>query len=367
MSRLLTSNQARLRHAEHYEQLLRHTNDLYIQGGNAMLRALQEFDLEKENIHSAQQWVAEMSEQDDVLSELCSSYPDAGIYVLNLRLPPLVRIHWLKPAIEAAHRLKLQDAEGWHTVNLALAYAALGKTEEAIALYKERLAVVRETSDRMGEGRVLGNLANLYADIGDTQKAIELYHERLTIARKIQDQRGEASALANLGDAYADCGETVQAIRFHEQALHLFRELKERRSEGMTLVNLARAHCNSGDAARAIDLVEQSLRICREVGDRRCEGAAFAVLGDAFFDSGELQSASGCYEFWENIARELEDPRAEANALWRIALSFKVIGDDRAAMEKATRALTLFREIQDDTAVTIEEELVLWSSSETEN
>src|SRR6185369_13013870 len=127
--RMPTSYQARLRHAEHYERLLRHANDLYIQGGDTMLRALLEFDLERENIYSAQQWVAEMSEQDDVLSELCSSYPDAGIYVLNLRLPPLVRIRWLKPGIEAAHRLKLQHAEAWHTGNLALAYAALGKTE----------------------------------------------------------------------------------------------------------------------------------------------------------------------------------------------------------------------------------------------
>ncbi len=49
-----SSYQARLRHAKHYEQLLRQANELYKQGGDALLRGLAEFDLAWENIHSAQ-------------------------------------------------------------------------------------------------------------------------------------------------------------------------------------------------------------------------------------------------------------------------------------------------------------------------
>jgi tetratricopeptide (TPR) repeat protein len=359
-----THYQAQLRHAEHYEQLLSRANELYKEGGDAMFQALEEFDLAWKNISSAQEWLAANAESDPGLARLCSSYPEAGVYVLHLRLPLLVRIRWLQPALEAARRLCLRDAEGWHLVNLAMAYALSGKTEQASAMYEERLAVARETGDHIGEGRVLGNFANLYADIGETEKAIELYHLRLKIARETGDQRGEASVLTNLGDSYADSGDAAQAIKFLEQALHIFRDLKERRNEGITLVNLARAYGKSGDTAKAIELVELSLEVCREVQDKRCEGAAFAILGDVYFDRFELQRAIECYERWEKIARQLEDPRAVANALWRMALGYKIEGKDGAAMEKAQAALSLFEEVLDDTALTIKDELALWSCAD---
>lgn len=359
-----TYYQAQLRHARHYERLLIRANDLYTEGGEAMLLALKEFDLAWRNINLAQEWLAAGAETDPVLAQLCSSYPDAGLYVLHLRLPALVRIRWFEPAMAAARHLQLQEAESWHSVNLAIAYALLGKTEQATILYEERLAVARKSGDRIGEGRALGNLANLYADVGETQKAIELYRERLKIARETEDRRGEASVLANLADACADSGEVPQAIDFHQQALNIFRELKERRNEGITLVNLARAYGKSGDMAKVVELVEEALKICREVQDKRCEGAAFAVLGDACFDDGELQRAVEHYELWEETARQLDDSRAVANALWRIALAFKVEGNDSDALEKAQAALRLFEEIQDDTAATIREELALWSAAD---
>src|SRR5690349_20766006 len=356
-----THYQAQLRHADHYERLLSRTNELYTEGGDAMFQALEQFDLEWKNISSAQAWLAASAESDPVLSQLCSSYPDAGLYVLHLRLPALVRIRWLQPALEAARRLRLRDAEGWHLTNLAMAYALSGKTEQAACLYKERLAVVRETGDRISEGRVLGSLGNLYADIGDTEKAIEIYLERLNIARETEDRRGEASVLANLGDTYADSGDAAQAIKFLEQALHIFRELKERRNEGITMVNLARTYDKSGDASKAVELAQQSMEVCRKIQDKRCEGAAYAVLGDVYFDRAELRRAVEYYELWEKIAHQIDDPRAVANALWRMALAYKVEGKDDAATEKAQAALSLFEEIQDDTASTIKEELALWS------
>ena len=359
-----THYQAQLRHARHYERLLTRANDLYTEGGDAMLLALKEFDLAWRNISLAHEWLTATAQSDPVLARLCSSYPNAGLYVLHLRLPTLLRIRWLQPAIAAARHLQLREAESWHSMNLAIAYALLGKTEQAIALYEERLAVAQKWGDRFGEGRVLGNLANLYADVGETQKAIELYLERLKIARETEDRRGEASVLANLADAYADSGDALHAINFHQQALGIFRELKERRNEGITLVNCARAYGKSGDTAKAVELVEEALEICREVQDKRCEGAAFAILGDTYFDNGELLRAVEYYELWEEIGRQLDDPRAVANALWRIALAFKVEENDGAAIEKAQAALRLFEEIQDDTAATIREELTLWSAAD---
>jgi len=306
---------AQRRHAEHYMKVLAAANEMYLQGGEAIMQGLGLFDLEWINISTGQAWAAQNAATDETAAQLCCNYPDAGVYVLTLRLHPRERISWLEAALSAARKLKDRAAEGVH----------------------------------------LGNLGNAYADLGETRRAIEHYEKALQISQEIGARRGEGQALGNLGLAYADLGETRRAIEHNEKALEISREIGDKRAEGIILGSLGLAYAALGETRRAIEFYEQHLTIAREIGDRRGEGAALGNLGLAYTDLGEPRRAIDYYEQILEIHREIGDRRGEGNDLWNMSLALDKLGQREEAIAKAEAALVIYEQIEDPNAAKVRE------------
>ena len=351
---------AQQRHAEHYRAVLAATDELYLAGGEGILRGLALFDAERQNIRAGQGWTAAHAGQDDEAAHLCSGYPDAGAYVLSLRLHPRERISWLEAAAGAARRLKDRRAEGNHLGNLGLAYAVLGETRKAIEFHEQALAIDRDIGDRRGEGADLCNLGTAYAALGETRKAIEFHEQQLTITREIGDRRGESAALGNLAIAYAALGETRKAINVHEQALAVMRDIGDRRAEGSILGNLGVAYAAVGETRKAIEFYEEHLTITREIGDRRGEGTALGNLGNAYFELGETRKAIEFHEQQLTLTREIGDRRGEGNALWNMSLALDKLGQRGKAIANAEAALVIFEQIEDPAAEKVRRQLAEW-------
>ena len=311
---------AQQRHAEHYKNALSAFDELYMKGGKDVLAAMQLFDLEEANIMAGHAWAEMNLEANSSAAELCRSYPDAGVYVLDLRLHPRQKISWLESGVEAARRLKDRAAEGVHLGNLGVAYAALGDAKKAIEFYEQRLVIAREIGDRRGEGNALGNLGLAYVDLGDAKKAIEFHEQALVIDREIGDRRGEGTDQGNLGNAYAALGDTKKAIEFYEQHMVIAREIGDRRGEGNALGNLGNAYAALGDAKKAIEFHEQALVIDREIGDRLGEG----------------------------------------NAMWNMSLSQNKLGQRAEAIDYAKSALKIYEQIESPTAERVRRRLAEW-------
>jgi len=339
---------AGLRHAEHYRDLLSIANEIFKQGKEGTLRGLQLFDQERANILAGQSWAAKnLDGNSSAAINLCKSYPDAGVYVLDLRLSPRERIPWLEKALEASRRSNDKAAEGNHLGNLGLAYSDLGDPRKAIDFYEKALAISREIGDRRGEGADLGNLGLAYSDLGDPRKAIEFYEKALAIAREIGDRRGEGNRLGNLGLAYYRLGDPRKAIDFYEKGLAIAREIGDRRNEGAHLGNLGNAYSDLGDPRKAIEFYEKALDISREIGDRRGEGNHLGNLGIAYFHLGDPRKAIEFYEKALDISREIGDRRGEGNHLGNLGIAYFHLGDPRKAIEFYEKALDISREIGD--------------------
>ena len=151
------------RFATHYRDVLAAANELYLEGGESLLRGLALFDLEWGNIQAGHAWVAAQTDAADAdVARLGMTYPDAGVYVLDLRQHSRERIRWLEIALAAARRLQDREGEGVTLGNLGIAYANLGETRRAIQFYEQALLIDREIGDRRGEGTTLGNLGIAY-------------------------------------------------------------------------------------------------------------------------------------------------------------------------------------------------------------
>ncbi len=349
------------RFATHYKEVLATANELYKKGGESLLRGLALFDLEWGNIQAGHAGVAAQADTADTdMTRLGMTYPDAGVYVLDLRQHSREWIAWLEIALTAARRLEHREGEGVALGNLGTAYKNLGETRRAIHFHKQYLVIAREIGDRRGEGVALGNLGTAYKNLGETRRAIQFYEQRLAIAREIGDRRGEGNALGNLGLAYADLGETHHAIEFHEQCVAIARDIGDRRGEGAVVGNLGIAYATLGETRRALQFYEQQLAIVREIGDRRSEGAALGNLGISNATLGETHRAIQFYKQQLAIVREIGDRRGEGNALGNMSLALDELGERAQAIDYAEQALTIFEQIEDPNAAKVRARLAVW-------
>ena len=192
-----------LRHAKHYRDVLSIADYIFKQGKEGTLKGLALFDQERANILAGQSWAEKNLEGDSSAAiNLCKSYPDAGVYVLDLRLSPREKIPWLETALEASRRSDDKAAEGAHLGNLGNAYSNLGDPRKAIDFYEQALAISREIGDRQGEGNHLFNMSLSLHALGQNEKAVSLARSALAIYEEIESPRAETvrKKLAEWGD-----------------------------------------------------------------------------------------------------------------------------------------------------------------------
>ena len=333
------------RHAQNYLQVLNKAERLYLKGGQQVLEGLKLFDGEWENIATGQAWAAKYTGQEGIAARLACNYPDAGPYVLGLRLHPREHIAWLEGGLAAARMLGNRRYEGVHLGNLGTAYSDLGEPRRAIEYHEQALVIDREIGDRRGEGTELGNLGTDYDRLGKAQQAIEHYELALVIDREIGDRRGEGGDLGNLGLAYAELGKPHRAIEYHEQALAIKREIGDRHGESNVLGNLGAVYLDLGEPRRAIEYHEQALVIECEIGDRRGEGGSLGNLGLAYDNLGEVRRAIEYYEQALDILRGIGDRLSEGSMLDNLGTAYFNLGEKRRAIEYYEQALAIAREI----------------------
>jgi tetratricopeptide (TPR) repeat protein len=276
LARLLADNRlseeeryaAQVRYAGHYLNVLSVAGALYLQGGEAFMRGLSLFDTEWANIQAGQSWAEHYADAREAAARLCSSYPNRGSHLLNLRLHPRERISWLESALSAARKLNNRVDEAASIGNLGIAYGVLGELLRAIEFHEQHLVIARELGNKIEEGYDLMNLGITYKNLREPQRAIEFYEQALIISREINDRRNECLTLYNLGNAYIVLEESQRASEYFKQALSLAREIGDLRSEGTILWGLSVAlYLELGNLNVAITHAENALRILEQIED----------------------------------------------------------------------------------------------------
>ena len=335
-------------HAEYYQSVLHEADALYEQGGDALQIGLQLVDSEWHNLEAGQRWAVTNAETNRAARELCSSYPDAGRNVLDLRQHPRERIRWCEAALAASHRLKRRKSECRHLLAMGRAYITLSELHHALDCYDQALTIARETNDKHGEARALNGVGAAYLAgnaLGDARKH---HSEALAVARSFGDQRNEAAALGGLGMAHYAAGELPHALKLLEQQLARARQLGDKRGEAQAWGGLGLAHYAQGAARKAIESLEQQLRLAREIGDRRGEAQALSTLGHACTELNDHDRAIAFHEQSLFITREISDRRNEAAALGGIGVAYFLKGDTTHSLEYLEQQLQLARDIKDE-------------------
>jgi DNA-binding SARP family transcriptional activator len=217
---------------------------------------------------------------------------ESGLHDIAWRLPaPLYLVfnsrgNWAdciatsRIALDSARRAGSRQGEAWILNNLGDALGNIGDPE-GIGHIERSLAIRREIGDRVGEAQSANSLADVHLMLGRTAEALDLYRHSLEVNRKVGHRYGEGVALGNLGWALLDADRAEEAIDYLLQARRIFAEIGFVDGEGYALWLLGRGYLSVGRDAEALDSLRQALTSHQTTGNRRRQAATLRSVGTA--------------------------------------------------------------------------------------
>jgi DNA-binding SARP family transcriptional activator/tetratricopeptide (TPR) repeat protein len=215
-----------------------------------------------------------------------------------------------RTALDAARRIDDRQGQAHCHVNLARAYAQLGRTDDAHTHLRRALDLFAAVGDHSGQTRARLQTAWIYECQGRHVEALGQAEKALDLFRAAGSRSGEASALNSVGWYHALLGDYGQTLTCCTRAVAIFHEVGDRRGEAGALHSLGYAYHHLGDHERATVKYLASLRLARKIGDRYGIAAVLADLGDTYHAAGDPAAARDSWQAALTIFDELDHPGA---------------------------------------------------------
>lgn len=228
----------------------------------------------------------------------------------------------------------------------AFFHSRLGRYEEARALHRESLAILRAGG---GADAALSHwsLGSIALKQGLRRSAVQSFRRALRLYREAGDRDGVATCLNEMGAAALAEGRWDDADRLFGRSRGLRERLGDRSGLAHCVNNLALVADALGRREEALELFRESLRIAREVGDRRSGANALHNLGVFMRRDAAADSPATFREAKALISEALEAYRAigaqeqVALALYNLADAACALGQFEEAMERHREALRI--------------------------
>ncbi|HET8798954.1 MAG TPA: HrpB1 family type III secretion system apparatus protein, partial [Thermoanaerobaculia bacterium] len=236
------------------------------------------------------------------------------------------------------------SAGAWRALQtLAIGYADDEQPEKAIPLL---LAAEREAL-RAGDTRLvlgsIGNLAYAYSAAGRWEEAKRVAERALPLARAAADASNESILLNMLAHRVLGVGELEEAKRLSEEALRGATAMARKSGIAVNLATLGRIAFIRGRLDEARAKLGESLKIFSEIAATRGVASVSAVLARVAFEEGKLAEARNIIAGIDSIDARLLLARIDIEqgrprqALTRLA------NDTTSAEAQALRALAASR------------------------
>jgi len=217
------------------------------------------------------------------------------------------------PAVDAVGRVEAVTAAAQSHNTLGVAFARLGRLEEAVDHIERSVALARETGLLQAACRGLANLSVLYSTL-DPARAIETCAAGLEMAKKIGDLGFQSRLYANLAVAYCAltnrCDE--QGVGAAHAAIDLDRRLGQLDHLAVPLIVLGQIYQCHGDPTRAIAHYREALALAEEADEPQLLFPCYDGLATVHLDLGDEARAE---EFMQKAQAICERAGLEPDAL----------------------------------------------------
>ncbi|MEU9380818.1 BTAD domain-containing putative transcriptional regulator [Streptomyces sp. NPDC048279] len=176
----------------------------------------------------------------------------------------------------------------------------------------QALAAFRADGNTPGEASALCNLSRVHLATGRTESAVSLARQGIAIYER--DDSGMALRLANgkyaLGLALTSAGETRLALETLTGALGMFQDARQQLWHGMTLFRIAELHLSDHSPAQAAACAEQALAVLHGIGGEWRRANILTALGRALHGIGQTDRAKVCWQEALSVFEASKSPEA---------------------------------------------------------
>jgi tetratricopeptide (TPR) repeat protein len=218
-------------------------------------------------------------------------------------------------------------------------YMIVGNWEEAERMQQERVRLLRDLEDRVGESRAVASLSRLAMSLGRVEEAEGLARRAEEIARELEDRESIAVAVGNRGTVHFHRGDYERALECFQEQEKIARELEDQRSIVIYVGNRGAVHLRRVEYEQALECFQEQEKIAQELGDRQSIARSVCNRGLVYGERGEYEQALKCYRKMEEIVRELGDRQS-------IAMSIGNRGLIHLRRGEHEQALTCYREME---------------------
>lgn len=223
----------------------------------------------------------------------------------------------------------------------------LGRTDEALAAFREMLAIAYRLGLRSKGGAAHNRIGRLFRDTGSLALAQRHLETALDLFRRAGDQRGVASCHDDIGKLLWMRGEYERALEEMRRALEMRKTHGDGRSIALSLNNIGLVWRDHGQVAEAREALESALKIRRELNDPLGIVESLNDLGQLALDQGDPRQALTLFKEAHDVATDIGEHNRIAVVLTNMGAAHLRLGDTERAIAVLTRAEELCDELGD--------------------
>lgn len=223
----------------------------------------------------------------------------------------------------------------------------LGKTDDALAAFREMLAIAYRLGIRSKGGAAHNRIGRLYRDTGSLALAQNHLETALGLFRAAGDQRGIASCTDDIGKLLWMRGEYQGALAEMRKALDMRRTSGDGRSIALSLNNIGLVWRDHGQVKEAREALESALTIRRELNDPLGIVESLNDLGELALDQANPCQALELFREAHHLATDIGERNRIAIVLTNMGAAHLRLGDTEQAVRVLTRAEELSDELGD--------------------
>ncbi|HTA89018.1 MAG TPA: tetratricopeptide repeat protein [Polyangiaceae bacterium] len=223
----------------------------------------------------------------------------------------------------------------------------LGKTDEALAAFREMHAIAFRLGLKAKGGAAHNRIGRVYRDTGSLDLARDHLETALALFESVGDSRGVAASHDDIGKLLWMRGEYEQALEELKKALDMRKEHGDGRSIALSLNNIGLVWRDHGQQAQAREALEAALKIRRELDDPLGIVESLNDLGQLALDQSEHEKALRLFTEAHTLAKDVGEHNRIAAVLTSIGETHQRMGHGDEAVTYLTQAEELCDELGD--------------------
>lgn len=256
---------------------------------------------------------------------------DSAMYYANLSLA-------------LAKKIKYNSGQCVAYDMLAAALFELGKTEDAISVYEQEIAI---SASRANAGHTHISIGMLRDIQGNFPEALKNMDIALKISLEMNNKSDMAVAYTSIGNIKSEMGSYADALKNYFTALKLSEETGDEISVANLYGNLGVLHFNQNNFYEALKYDTVALALQVKAGNKSSIYRLYGNMAQIYKELGKYDKALSCYMAEVNTIHEIAEEYPMAGACLGIGDVYEKQGNYSGALEQFRTALEIYKKVGD--------------------